>query len=112
MTSIRNQLESAVGVGERFHVELEERDGDLVAAHPLESSPLPIVVEREVFSAEKSHAESEADTVPVEVDVVVEITDRVREGRVIGRVVESGCGGVDSNSGSDSNPDSSTTQNE
>ncbi|ELY97484.1 hypothetical protein C482_12704 [Natrialba chahannaoensis JCM 10990] len=112
MTSIRNQLESAVGVGKRFRVTLEERDGEFVAAHPLESSPLPIVVSREEISAETLPAESEADTVPVEAEVVVEITDRVRDGRVIGRVVESDCGGVESDADSNPDPNSSTTQNE
>ncbi|OIB59150.1 hypothetical protein [Natrialba sp. SSL1] len=84
MTSIRNQLESAVGVGERFRVALEERDGEFVAAHPLESSPLPIVV-GEKLPAELD-AKAEAAAVPIE--VTVEITDRVRDGRVVGRVVE------------------------
>ncbi|AFO57332.1 MULTISPECIES: hypothetical protein [unclassified Natrinema] len=80
MTTIRDLLGEALGVGETYRLRLEERDGVLVAAHPNDSSPMDIaVVEGLDGLAERPPPEP----------VTVEIVGRVVDGRIAGRVVES-----------------------
>ncbi|MFA9502606.1 hypothetical protein ACERIM_07460 [Natrinema sp. H-ect1] len=80
MTSIRDLLGEAVGVGRRYRLRLEERDGVLVAAHPNDSSPMDIAV---VEGLDRL-----AERPPTEL-VTVEVVGRVVDGRIAGRVVES-----------------------
>ncbi|AGB30773.1 hypothetical protein C488_03595 [Natrinema pellirubrum DSM 15624] len=81
MTSIRDLLGEAVGVGQRYYLRLEERDGILVAAHPNDSSPMDIAVVEGLDRLEER---------PPTEPVTVEIVDRVVDGRIAGRVVASG----------------------
>ncbi|OAQ51685.1 hypothetical protein HTG_16640 [Natrinema mahii] len=80
MTSIRDLLGEAVGVGRRYRLRLEERDGVLVAAHPNDSSPMDIAVVEGLDRLEER---------PPTEPVTVEIVGRVVDGRIAGRVVES-----------------------
>ncbi|MGQ3411010.1 hypothetical protein ACT4ML_01945 [Natrinema sp. LN54] len=78
MTSIRDLLGESLGVGERFELRLEERDGRLVADHPNDASPMDIAV---VEGLER------LDEQPPPEPVAVEIVGRVVDGRIAGRVV-------------------------
>ncbi|OLZ40041.1 hypothetical protein A6E15_03180 [Natrinema saccharevitans] len=80
MTSIRDLLGEALGVGERYRLRLEERDGVLVADHPNDASPMDIAVVEGLDRLEER---------PPPEPVTVEIVDRVVDGRIAGRVVES-----------------------
>ncbi|WP_435551597.1 hypothetical protein [Natrinema sp. CGMCC1.2065] len=80
MTSIRDLLGEAVGVGQRYRLRLEERDGVLIAAHPNDSSPMDIAVVEGLDRLEER---------PPTDPVTVEIVDRVVDGRIAGRVVAS-----------------------
>ena len=79
MTSIRDLLGEALGIGERYHLRLEERDGVIVATHPNDSSPMDIAVVEEL---------DRLDGRPPTEPVTIEIVDRVIDGRIAGRVVE------------------------
>ncbi|ELY76746.1 hypothetical protein [Natrinema pallidum] len=81
MTSIRDLLGDALGVGETYRLRLEERDGLLVAAHPNDASPMDIAVVEGLDRLEER---------PPTEPVTVEIVGRVVGGRIAGRVVESG----------------------
>ncbi|WP_436344103.1 hypothetical protein [Natronorubrum sp. FCH18a] len=85
MTSIRNFLDEALGVGEQFCLRLEERDGTLVAEHPRDSSPMDVAVVEGLALLEER-----PPTDPVE----VELLGRSVEGRIAGRVVGLDCGGT------------------
>jgi hypothetical protein len=80
VTSIRDLLGESLGVGRRYRLRLEERDGRLVAAHPNDASPMDVaVVEGIDRLPERPPAEP----------VTVEILDRVVDGRIAGRAVDS-----------------------
>ncbi|GAB3673523.1 hypothetical protein [Halopiger thermotolerans] len=79
MTSIRDLLGESLAVGETFRLELEERDGTLVAAHPVEASPMDVAVVEGLDRLEER---------PPTEPVAVEIVGRVVDGRIAGRVVE------------------------
>ncbi|WP_323173775.1 hypothetical protein [Natrialba sp. PRR66] len=81
MTAIRDELAIAVGVGDRFCVEVAQREGMLVATHPREGSPLDIAVVEGVDQLEGIPA------TPVE----VEIEPRIVEDYVVGRLVAVDC---------------------
>ncbi|WP_226480264.1 hypothetical protein [Natrinema amylolyticum] len=78
MTSIRDLLGEALGVGETYRLRLEERDGTLVAEHPNDASPMDVaVVEGLDRLAERPPTEP----------VTVEIVGRVVDGRIAARVI-------------------------
>ncbi|WP_226007836.1 hypothetical protein [Natrinema salinisoli] len=79
MTSIRDLLGESLGVGERYRLRLEERDGRLVADHPSDTSPMDIVVVEGLDRLEER---------PPAEPVTVEIIDRVVDDRIAGRVVD------------------------
>ncbi|QFU84220.1 hypothetical protein [Natronorubrum aibiense] len=81
MTSIRDLLGESLAIGERFRLTLEECDGQLVAAHPHDASPMDIAV---VEGLER--LEDRPPTEPVE----IELLGRVVDGRIAGRVVAAG----------------------
>ncbi|ELZ01785.1 hypothetical protein [Natrialba asiatica] len=85
MTAIRDELAIAVGVGDRFCVEVAQLEGMLVAAHPRERSPLDIAVIEGIDQLEAVPA------TPVE----VEIESRVVEDYVVGRLVATDCSTID-----------------
>ncbi|ELY90824.1 hypothetical protein [Natrialba taiwanensis] len=85
MTTIRDELAIAVGVGDRFCVEVAQREGMLVAAHPREGSPLDIAVVEGIDQLEAVPA------TPVE----VEIEPRIVEDYVVGRLVAAACSTAD-----------------
>lgn len=78
MTSIRDLLGDSLAIGETFRLELEDRDGTLVAAHPHDASPMDVAVV-EGLELLESH--------PPRKPVEVEIVGRVVDGLVAGRVV-------------------------
>ncbi len=80
MTSIRDLLGEAVGVGRRYRLRLEERDGVLVADHPNDASPMDIAVVEGLGRLEER---------PPAEPVTVEIVGRIVDGRIAGQVVES-----------------------
>ncbi|APW98824.1 hypothetical protein CHINAEXTREME_13985 [Halobiforma lacisalsi AJ5] len=88
MTSIRDHLAESLGVGETLRVVLEERDGRLVADHPREESPLDIVVE----DGERLAAQSADEPLETGGEVDVEIQERIVDGRVVGRIVDTADG--------------------
>ncbi|SIR80546.1 hypothetical protein [Natronorubrum thiooxidans] len=81
MTSIRDLLGESLAIGERFRLTLEERDGQLVADHPNDASPMDITVVEGLDLLEER-----PPTEPVE----IELCDRVVDGRIAGRVVGAG----------------------
>ncbi|MDG5819835.1 MULTISPECIES: hypothetical protein [unclassified Natronococcus] len=82
MTSIRDLLGESLAVGERFCLELEQRDGTLVAAHPSDASPMDVAVVEGLEELEER---------PPRGPIEVEIVGRVVDGRVAGRVVSTAC---------------------
>ncbi|QCS41632.1 hypothetical protein [Natrinema versiforme] len=78
MTSIRDLLGESLGVGETYHLRLEERDGRLVAEHPNDASPMDIAVVEGLDRLEKR---------PPTDPVTVEVLGRTIDGYVGGRVV-------------------------
>ncbi|MDF9744322.1 hypothetical protein [Natrinema salsiterrestre] len=79
MTSIRDLLGDALGIGETYRLRLEERDGRLVADHPWDASPMDIAVVEGLDRLEER---------PPAEPVAVEIIDRVIGDRIAGRVVD------------------------
>lgn len=79
MTSIRDLAAESLGVGERFCLAVEERDGRLLADHPYDASPLDVVVLEGLDRLEES---------PPSEPIEVEILGRVVDGRLVGRVVD------------------------
>lgn len=82
MTSIRDLLGDSLAIGETFCLDLEDRDGTLVAAHPHDASPMDIAVVEGLDLLEEH---------PPDTPVEVEIVGRVVEGLVAGRVVALEC---------------------
>ncbi|WP_255190649.1 hypothetical protein [Natronobeatus ordinarius] len=81
MTSIRDLLAESLAVGETFTLELEERDGTLVADHPYNASPMDVAVVEGLDRLEET---------PPDGPVAVEIVGRIVDDRIAGRVVSSG----------------------
>jgi hypothetical protein len=79
VTSLRDLLGESLGVGETYRLRLEERDGRLVADHPNDASPMDIVALEGLDRLEER---------PPAEPVSVEIVDRVVDGRIAGRVVD------------------------
>ncbi len=82
MTSIRKLFGEAVGFGERYCLDLAERDGELVATHPSETIPIEIVV--------RDGLDRLSERPPTE-PVLVEILREFDGNRVVGRVVATNC---------------------
>ncbi|WP_254768897.1 hypothetical protein [Salinilacihabitans rarus] len=82
MTSIRDLAAESLGVGERFCLAVEERDGRLLADHPYDASPLDVVVLEGLDRLDES-----PPTGPVEVEVIARVVDD----RLVGRVVDAEC---------------------
>ncbi|MDS0475475.1 hypothetical protein [Natrinema sp. 1APR25-10V2] len=79
MTSIRDLLSESLGIGETYRLRLEQRDGQLVAAHPNDASPMDIAVVEGLDRLEER---------PPTEPVAVEIVARVVDDRIAGRVVD------------------------
>lgn len=80
MTSIRDMLGRSLGIGETFALELAVEDDRLVADHPYDASPMDVVVVEGL---------DRLDERPPPEPVAVEILDRIVDGRIAGRIVES-----------------------
>ncbi|WP_394741767.1 hypothetical protein [Natronococcus roseus] len=83
MTSIRDLLGESLAVGERFRLELERRDGTLVATHPSDASPMDVAV---VEGLEK--LEERPPREPVEVEIVGRVVDSMVAGRIVSPTCE------------------------
>lgn len=84
MTSFHERVGEAIGFGERYCLELEERDGDLVAQHPNEAIGIEVVV-----TAGLDRLPDRPPTDPV----LVEIQHEFDGDRAVGRVVRPSCPG-------------------
>ncbi|WP_290819398.1 hypothetical protein [Halovivax sp.] len=82
MTSIRDLFGEAVGFGERYCLLVEERDGTLVADHPIDSSPVDVVVGEGLDRLPER---------PPDGPILVEIRRRFDGDRVVGEVVDGRC---------------------
>lgn len=93
MTSIRDLLSASMAVGETFCLSVERRDGELVASHPYDSSPMDLLVCEGLESLEEVPPAG-----PVEVEVVGRIVDDRLVGRVVGLECEPAANATDGDS--------------
>lgn len=82
MTSVRDLLGESLAVGDRFCLAVDEQNGQLVAAHPNEASPLDIAIVEGLGRLPET-----PPTEPIEVEICARIVDD----RLAGRVVGVGC---------------------
>ncbi|WP_049888822.1 hypothetical protein [Natronococcus occultus] len=85
MTTIRDLLGESLAVGERFCLELEQRDEILVAAHPHDASPMDIAVVEGLDVLEDRPPRE-----PVEIEIVGQVVNGLVAGRVVSPICEDG----------------------